>query len=698
VGLLDLQTDLKTLKYGNRSLTSFPFEEPFVTVDIPATNEPLPVYPINIQTNIGQIVATAFKNNLINLGNSLIPGPGAPTQNPPKLEFTIKGPQAGTGGPDFLLRGGLLFPTIVARDVLRIAKTLASTNGLLFIAKQKILQGTGLKPEYLQNTGIGNRLLNLVIGRDQYNPINTLAQVGVVGLGGHLPRDGKTSNLLTLKLGSIQGGDFEPNKYIDYINNQQTPSLLYPTTSLLKSSNRLLRFYEVNQVRVLTGAPPQAIANANFLYQSIGGPDSLLGIGTTKITTTKARTGFGNLMLGNDNEAGQHPFDFYLTYAQHDIYNAQVVGRYNKQGILVTKPGDFVQVLKDNYSANVYVPPTISELTGSIFIQNLMTPSNVNAGKKPYDLYLTYSQKQIVASGGREAEIRDFRRVLREGRDTKNFFEGVSAGKSAPNLTILSPSPDYSNPENRIEQRTLLGDPGNKSRLLGVKGYSDPKLFPTGTGSIAALDQITASEIYDSEGVKPHIAKDLVNFVIEGVDNDTPNQSQFIHFRAFLGPISDNYTAEWSNIRYVGRGEKFYSYQGFDRSISLSWVVAAQSYGELGSVNAKINRLVSFTAPDYGTNGYMRAPIVRLTIGTIYQRLPGIITQISYEIDTNETSWELGLKDGATYEDRQVGYYETPTMFKVSTFNFIPLHQFAPRKATNSRQVPFLGQPVTELR
>ena len=70
MGLLDLQTDLKTFKYGNRGLTSFPFEEPFVTVDIPATNEPLPVYPINIQTNLGQIISTAFDNTLINIGNA----------------------------------------------------------------------------------------------------------------------------------------------------------------------------------------------------------------------------------------------------------------------------------------------------------------------------------------------------------------------------------------------------------------------------------------------------------------------------------------------------------------------------------------------------------------------------------------------------------------------------------------------------
>ncbi len=603
MGLLDLQTDLKTLKYGNRSLTSFPFQEPFVTVDIPATNEPLPVYPINIQTNAGQIIATAFRNNLINLGNSFIPGPGAPTQKPPKLEFTIKGPQAGTGGPDFLLRGGLLFPTIVARDVLRITKTLASTNGLLFVAKQKILQATGLKPEYLQNVSVGNKLLNLVIGRDQYNPANTLAQVGVVGLGGHLPRDGRASNLLDLKLGSVKGGDFEPGKYITYVNGQKGVNLPFKPVVPTVSGNRLLRFYEVNQVRLtnLLNASPEAIVDPNFLYRSIGGPNSLLGIGTTTVRTAATRTGLGNQMVANDPDAGKNQLNPYLTYTQTDIYNTTPVGR-----------------------------------------------------------------------GGK---LQDFRKVLRDSNP--GFFARTDY---ASKIQTTAQSVSYT--VDNIENAYLLGDPGDKSKFneAGTSDYRDYtvlKDYPT--------DLINSRGWFDVGDFDERVDNDLVLFTIEGVDLTSPINSQVLQFRAFLGNISDSYTAEWSNQRYVGRAEKFYTYQGFDRTLSLSWVVAAQSYGEMRGMYNKLQQLASYTAPDYGSYGYMKAPIVRLTIGKLYYRLPGIITNISFEIN-NETPWEVGYFDNngnRVYGDD----LNHPHVIQVSSFNFIPIHEITPEYKTYFGQI-----------
>ena len=41
----------------------------------------------------------------------------------------------------------------------------------------------------------------------------------------------------------------------------------------------------------------------------------------------------------------------------------------------------------------------------------------------------------------------------------------------------------------------------------------------------------------------------------------------------------------------MGRAESFYKYKGFDRNISLSWTVAAQSKGELIPMYQKLNYL-----------------------------------------------------------------------------------------------------------
>ena len=83
---------------------------------------------------------------------------------------------------DFLLRGGINAVTDSLTDVARLAKMFTDTkspNGLLFIAKQQLLSRTAVRT---QTSGILNEGV--------YSPLNTLAQAGVVAFGGHLNKQG----------------------------------------------------------------------------------------------------------------------------------------------------------------------------------------------------------------------------------------------------------------------------------------------------------------------------------------------------------------------------------------------------------------------------------------------------------------------------------------------------------------------------
>ena len=101
-----------------------------------------------------------------------------------------------------------------------------------------------------------------------------------------------------------------------------------------------------------------------------------------------------------------------------------------------------------------------------------------------------------------------------------------------------------------------------------TKGLDDGKAGP--------LDKINALPLYKSEGpnTNSNITNDLVKFRIGVINNKNPKEKTYIHFRAFIDSFSDNYSAEWSSERYMGRGEKFYRYGGFDRNINLDWTVA----------------------------------------------------------------------------------------------------------------------------
>lgn len=262
--------------------------------------------------------------------------------------------------------------------------------------------------------------------------------------------------------------------------------------------------------------------------------------------------------------------------------------------------------------------------------------------------------------------IVDFRTILRQG-----------INKSS----LISYSPDYSG--YNIERRVFLGDPGRRGDIIS---YTDGKKGFEGT-LIGATDKITAKPLYQSGLVDLNETNDLVKFRIEAIDNDNPSQTVFIHFRAFLDSFSDAYNATWNPTKYIGRGEEFYTYGGFTRGISINWTVAAQSKEELIPMYQKLNYLASNLTPDYSGNGYMRGPMMRLTVGGYLYSQPGFITNLTYTVDEN-SPWEIGIDDFNADSDNSVK--ELPHVIRVS-MNYTPIHDFTPRKQTNKYTGPAAG-------
>ena len=131
MGLVDLRTDLKSLRFGKDRVGGGSSNQPYKTRPIPDSLSDTDV----------------------------------------------------TGGPDFLLRGGTLSLRNSVRDISRLTQMffdLKSPNGLLFTAKQQLLSRSSVKtqasPEGF-NEGI-------------YLPTSTIAQAAVQGKGVHLYKQG----------------------------------------------------------------------------------------------------------------------------------------------------------------------------------------------------------------------------------------------------------------------------------------------------------------------------------------------------------------------------------------------------------------------------------------------------------------------------------------------------------------------------
>ena len=230
-----------------------------------------------------------------------------------------------------------------------------------------------------------------------------------------------------------------------------------------------------------------------------------------------------------------------------------------------------------------------------------------------------------------------------------------------------------------IEKRVNLGSPG---KIGNLSSYQNGK--KVGNIKQGALDQINAFPLYtDLIAINNPILDDLIPFRIGIIDNDDPRNKTYIHFRAYIKGLEDNYKADWSSIKYVGRGEEFYRYGGFSRDVSFGWTVVAQSREELIPMYQKLNYLASACAPDYsGTSGYMRGNLITLTVGDWFNEQVGIMTGISLSVP-DDSPWEIALtEDGKNNKDR--GVKQVPHRIDVSGFNFKPIHNFVPQIQKNN--------------
>ena len=226
------------------------------------------------------------------------------------------------------------------------------------------------------------------------------------------------------------------------------------------------------------------------------------------------------------------------------------------------------------------------------------------------------------------------------------------------------------------EERVNLGNPG---------GNPDPTLGTSTVDLINALDVFTS---LGGNNLADQRIRDLIRFRIEAVDSDKPENTNVMVFRAFLDSLNDNFTANYNEFNYNGRGESFFTYNSFNRGIDFSFKIAAQSAREMKPIYRKLNYLLSNTAPDYSITGRMKTPFVRVTIGAYLDRLPGVITGVSINWNKDYV-WEIALDSPEDSSDNSVissGQFVLPHVLDVSV-SFQPIHDFLPRKSISS---PFI--------
>ena len=499
---------------------------------------------------------------------------GGGSSNQPYIVTPI--PEGDTTGAselygDFLLRGGALRPTLVARNTSRLIQFLTdfkTGDGVAFIAKQNLL--ARLNPPSI---GSPDRF---------YTSTNTIAQTadptGIV----HFNKDGILPT--TPYNNTYERRTFNQNK--DFPNRNRLVKLT--NNKIAGNASNISLIYGVTNIP------------GNILTYG-GGAGSVGGFGTTKInraSVTDQNSSY--IQLGN--------------------------------GISGTRDNTTTPNLS-------FTNRTISDLSSTSPI----------SGTRVYQ-----SEATTI--------LTDFREQIKEDNP-------VAATK-----LVSSNYRDFN------RQSTYdITDSGNRS-FTRTNQYS---------GSINQFgapvsDPVTMKSIYSSDEVDKEMRNsDFIKFWIARLDNDSiTGTKEYIHLRAYLSGISDNFQASFNNFKYVGRAETFKTYNGFDRSFSFTLKVAALSRVELVPIIRKLNYIASLTAPDYSSGGFMRSNIVYLTLGDYLANVPGFIESVNITIP-DDTSFEIargadGEPDGTT--EQLPKYAEMQISFK-------PIHSILPEVGAR-----FIGQ------
>jgi hypothetical protein len=513
---------------------------------------------------------------------------------------------------DYILRGGILAARDSAVDVLRLGKMFVDTT-----SPSGIFFTT--KQQLLSRTAVRTQASIGPLNEGIYTPLSTLAEAGLVAFGGHLNKQGLNpfAGIRNPFLGAGSSQFFD-GSYLQALKNSTNPTSEY--------ANKYDRLVQLFGIKMIPGRSSQFAAYP-YASQNIinsgepnilkykGGPGSILGIGNTTIKFALNNSG-APLRTIYDNEK--------------------------------LNPGNGTVSYMTTNAAGFIVRSDVNTGNNTVFARAYSFDNNTR-NTAAYTPFI--------------------------GRDFRAGLINILDANNNPETTILSRSPNYSTLN--IEARLNYGGKNN----FGPGNKQGKNLISYNSGSgIGPIDKLNALALYRSENVElnspDYPTNDLVKFRIASIDNNNPAFKTFMHFRAFINSFSDSYNGQWNPITYLGRGENFYTYSNFTRTISLSWTVAAQSKEELIPMYKKLNYLASNVAPDYTSNGYMTGNLVQLTIGGYLYEQVGFITSLTYDIP-EDSPWEIGITDDGNNDP---SVKELPHRINVSSFSFTPIHDFIPAK------------------
>jgi hypothetical protein len=620
--LIDLKTDLKSLKYGKDRPGGGDSGQPYQKVDI----------------------------NTVDRGFN---------------RFRL------TNFDDGLVRGGVVGATNASIvDTLRIGKFLKDfPKGPLFITKQVGLQLSNPILEHKTNfptnkstrgqglfnnignfiSNIANKILNAVGPTRIYNlGINTLAQIPANAFGQHIQRHGFTPR---------RNDDNLYFKVAQYNNNE--------------GNNRL------TQLRSILG-------NTRNINTYLSGPSSVYGIGTTTIqrrgkfidinrdttastwatsktindssyvqSSAKNLISTSNLKIGADLGLSRKTFSKLVGDLKIPIDPSGSAAYDRIASKNDPKDSKYIAASQEaSASQNIKNLISLSNNSGSIFSTQLFP--NLKDNTPPTLINYVASQTDISSSigawNGALTASNDLG-LSKIGNDT--------TGSINTNQNVIN----YSTPSTKkySELRAQI----NRNSNISQEYYGGEfKTVQVNVNRGATDFQYVAKELANkfTRTNDRDTADDSLSIIFSPLDPFTGLTLSTLRFLGYITEYNETYDSSWNDVKYIGRAEKFYIFNEFKRSVSVGFNVPCFNEDELENKHCAVSELASTLAGKY-ENNLLGGIITKLKLGSYIDNQPGIITNLTFQ-PIQDSSWDL---------DKQLAFY-----LKVS-FNFTLIHDYLPQ-------------------
>lgn len=561
-------------------------------------------------------------------------------------------------------------------DVIRITKFMASGRGLLFSAKQFLLQ-TG---NAFNETRIYNPLSPIVAAARIIHPIRHIEpNLGSLlgSLFGVAPKVTRPPGTVpdALRVGGqndakglLRSGTAEPAKSL--LESKWSSPASSPTgffKGILNSFKAQFSFLPTDQeykARADEGAYGLMLGSDKLSYENQYGVKVNLtqdwfagntGKGTirplsqTPILNTdkyKAKNiiGIGTPQVNIDSKLDK-PVK-YGSFIGLDAIHSINLGDYDSSGMMVK-----YSYYADQSDDSTYKNPTKRETKKSV---------------DEYNKLLKKTLENIKKSGIYKIDVPLDAVIFSSPNPTKNGYDRLISAKNGNNTNPLNYNlgvlVDYRNAGTKVIEGSITDNAKDKSYKTAGTGQFDA----INTLTVLDKDKTIEDTLIPGWTKWEPYEDDLIAFYFKDLVNN-----KYIPFRATVKGINESGTATWDELSFIGRSDRLYSYGGFNRALSFNFVVVINSVVELGPTWQRIAYLMSVIKPSNYTkkeinvdgaltnvnyNRFLVPPMMTVTIGDLYKDQPVVINTVGMTIPENAV-WETLNEENSNAEWNYLANY-----------------------------------------